>query len=144
MKKSPSVLSFMILAALFSASAMSTEEEDLHRAKAEYEFGVAAEAMAKKCEVEPKVSINWNGFPKSTERFSVASYCGEVLDALRRHCETPAKRAYIKKVVRKVECQHGKSKKVSIKRKEGTVIFEMSLESSNLGEKAAQETLRSL
>lgn len=131
---------------IFAASSLAEDDPgvEVKRAKTELALKEEAAGLKKKCGISPKMVVDWKSFPKDFGNYSISGYCESVTDALWSHCETKAKRTYIKKKVKQVTCGFAPKGKGRLEAKSGTIKVMIDFEMSNHGDWVKKELLRSL
>ena len=120
-------------------------EEKVARAETELALQKEVKFTNDKCGTQIEAKVVWKSFPKDKKNFSVSGYCESALGALRNQCDgNKAKAAYIKKNVKVMRCNYGKSKEAKVVRKKKTVDYFFTFESSNLDTLMRKELMRSL
>jgi hypothetical protein len=100
-------------------------------------FAELLKGMNDACGTKMTAAIDWKSVSDEViKRYSVSSYCGNPLEALRRLCETPVGRRIISAKVKKVSCQFGKELKLDIQ--DGAVSFTTEQEAANQEELASE------
>ncbi len=100
-------------------------------AEEEKELAEKAAFLAKKCKLQVKVAVKWDGISDDDlKKYSISSYCGNALDAMRDLCEdNDMARAYLKQNIRKMECRLGGER--SFKVAKGALAWSESFEGTN-------------
>ncbi len=142
-------LTTLITLCLLSAPAWAEPEESdkVRKARSENELEKTAESADAACGTKLAVHIDWASFDANAEwkSRSIASYCGEPLDTLRRLCEGAAVKAHVAKSVKRLECKAVKTKpEWAVVAKDGVIEWRVPPDASNAGDFAKAQLLRNL
>jgi hypothetical protein len=100
-------------------------------------FSEVAKAMNEGCGTQVVASVDWKSVTDEIlKRYSVSSYCGNPLDALRKLCESKVGKRIIQAKVKTFSCQFGPELKLETK--DGAVSFTTQQDAANQEEFATQ------
>lgn len=100
-------------------------------------FNELVKGMNDACGTRLSATIDWKSIPDDTlKKYSVSSYCGNPLEALRKLCETPVGKRIISAKVKSFGCQFGSELKLDVKA--GAVSFTTQQDAANQEEFATQ------
>jgi hypothetical protein len=94
------------------------------------ELAQTAKSLNDTCGTQVKASIDWKSVSDDLlKKYSVASYCGAPLEALRRLCDTPGAKKIIQAKAKSLSCQFGSELKLDVQG--GAVRWTTAPEASN-------------
>jgi hypothetical protein len=100
-------------------------------------FAPVLKGMNDACGTSVTATIDWKSISDEViKKYSVASYCGNPLDALRKLCDSAAGKKAIQAKVKKYACQFGSELKLDVKA--GQVSFTTQQDAANQEEFATQ------
>ena len=123
-------------------SGADAESDKVATAKAEAGLEALAKEASEACGTTITATVAWDTFTGSPwKKYSMDSYCGGPLEALKRLCEGANAKKYISKKVKAFRCTFGGKDKRAFSFAKGTMELAVDFEAANADEFARRSLL---